>query len=91
MEKLPLVGLIEIAMRAGVRRPVVSMWRTRYTNFPEPVSTLSVGPIFWWPEIERWLIATGRDPHVNKTREEILVPWRSQQRLSQLRPEAGNG
>jgi hypothetical protein len=40
-----LVGLMEIAMRAGVQRPVVLAWRTRYADCPTPVAELAVGPI----------------------------------------------
>jgi hypothetical protein len=57
---LPLVGLIEIARRAGVRRPVVTEWRTRHANFPQPVANLQIGPVFWWPDVMGWLRATGR-------------------------------
>jgi hypothetical protein len=57
---MPLVGLIEICMRAAVQRPVVTMWRKRHDDFPTPVAELTVGPVFWWPEVERWLAATGR-------------------------------
>lgn len=63
---LPLAGLIEIARRAGVRRPVVSTWRSRYTDFPRPVADLEVGPVFWWPDVERWLLATDRQSDQNR-------------------------
>jgi hypothetical protein len=66
---LPLVGLIEIARYAGVRRPVVSSWRTRYSDFPRPVAELAVGPVFWEPDIARWLLATGRS--VDQNRQDI--------------------
>lgn len=56
----PLVGLIEIAQRAGVQRPVVSTWRSRYPDFPVPIRELHVGPVFWWPQVKAWLAATGR-------------------------------
>lgn len=57
---MPLVGLIEIARRAGVRRPVVTDWRTRHADFPRPVADLEVGPVFWWPDVMSWLRATRR-------------------------------
>lgn len=66
-----LVGLIEIAMRAGVQRPVVSTWRTRHADFPRPLTELAIGPIFWWPDIERWLTATGRKADATLSREDI--------------------
>lgn len=76
-ERPAIVGLIEIAMRAGVKRPVVSTWRTRYENFPEPAADLAVGPIFWWADVERWLKATGRVYDADWTREQIENPWQS--------------
>lgn len=59
---MPLVGLTEIAQRAGVQKAAVSMWRTRHETFPEPVADLHCGPVFWWPSVEQWLKATNR-PH----------------------------
>lgn len=67
----PLVGLIEIAQRAGVQRPVVSTWRTRYADFPAPVKELHVGPVFWWPQVRAWLEATGRRYDCQLTLAEI--------------------
>ncbi|MGV8847009.1 hypothetical protein [Tessaracoccus sp.] len=60
MEKMPLVGLSEIAQAAGVQKSVVAMWRIRHQTFPEPVADLRTGAVFWWPEVERWLLRTGR-------------------------------
>lgn len=83
---LPLVGLMEIAMRAGVRRPVVSVWRTRYDDFPAPVAVLAVGPVFWWPDVASWLTATGRQVDANWSRDEVTVPWQSQiKRIASLK------
>lgn len=86
-EPLPLVGLIEIAMRAGVKRPVVSTWRTRYDDFPAPVAVLAVGPIFWWHDVERWLIDTGRNPQADWPRQATRVLWESQERHHLPKPK----
>jgi predicted DNA-binding transcriptional regulator AlpA len=57
----PLVGYLEIAARAGVKRPVVTIWRTRNPeSFPEPVVELETGPVWFWPEVRDWLDQTGR-------------------------------
>ena len=85
---LPLVGLIDIAMRAGVRRPVVSVWRTRYPDFPAPVAVLAVGPVFWWPDVARWLTATGRQVDAGWTRQDVVSGWGSQTNTV-TRPKAG--
>ncbi len=56
-----LVGAAEIAQRLGVRRAsLVHDWQRRYDDFPEPVLRLSVGLIWYWPEVERWARKTGR-------------------------------
>lgn len=87
MKPLPLAGLIEIATRAGVRRPVVSMWRTRYQDFPAPVSELAVGPVFWWPDVAAWLQATGRRYDAIEP-DYIRVPWESQEKKLRALREA---
>ena len=55
-----LVGVREIAVKAGVGSSAVCNWAIRYEDFPQPVVVLSFGPVYWWPTIERWLKATGR-------------------------------
>jgi hypothetical protein len=58
---LPLVGLKEIAQRAGLKKTsAVANWRIRYDDFPDTVADLGCGPVFWWPQVERWLQKTGR-------------------------------
>lgn len=83
LRNLPLVGLIEIAQRAGVQRPVVSMWRTRHVDFPRPVKELHVGPVFWWPEVQSWLKQTGRSWDADWTVEQVMQGKRD--RNSRLR------
>ena len=84
---LPLVGLIEIARRAGVRRPVVSDWRRRHADFPQPVVELAVGPVFWWPDVERWLAATGRS--TDQDRADIWPANRLNDKRTKLRHAFG--
>lgn len=56
-----LVGTAEIAERLGVAQPeTVHSWRRRHESFPVPVATLSIGLVWYWPEVERWAKATGR-------------------------------
>jgi hypothetical protein len=78
-DTLPLVGLIEVAQRAGVARPTVSSWRTRpiVPPFPQPVAELAVGPVFWWPAVREWLEATGRRHDVNLSRSEVVSSHRN--------------
>lgn len=68
---LPLVGLTEIAMRAGVQKPVVATWRKRHSAFPEPEAELHAGPVCLWPKVEQWLIATGRRTDANWTLDQV--------------------
>ena len=70
-DDLPLVGLIEIAQKAGVKRNTVTSWRDRHDDFPEPVKELAVGPIFWWPHVRDWLVHTGRATDANWSRDMI--------------------
>lgn len=65
--KLPLVGLTEIAQRAGVQKSAVAMWRVRHESFPDTVADLRGGPVFWWPDVKRWLKATNRRYDANLT------------------------
>lgn len=59
-----LVGAKEIAERLGVARPqVIYEWRRRHDEFPEPALRLSIGLVWYWPEVERWARKTGRVPH----------------------------
>lgn len=55
-----LVGATEIADRLDVARQMVHIWRQRHPDFPEPVATLAMGLVWYWPEVERWAKATGR-------------------------------
>ena len=56
-----LVGASEIARRLGAKqRQAVHLWRKRYEDFPEPVATLDMGLVWYWPEVERWARRTGR-------------------------------
>jgi hypothetical protein len=56
-----LVGAPEIAERLGLARPqVVHNWRYRHADFPAPVVKLRQGNVWYWPDIHRWLLASGR-------------------------------
>ena len=56
-----LVGAMEIAQRLAVSRPeVVHTWRRRHKDFPSPLAQLSMGLVWYWPDVERWARQTGR-------------------------------
>jgi predicted DNA-binding transcriptional regulator AlpA len=55
----PLLSMPEIAALAQVKRPVVSTWRRRYTDFPAPVAEMAGRVQFDGEEIAQWLLATG--------------------------------
>lgn len=56
-----LVGAAEIAQRLGAgRTSVVHDWRRRYPDFPKPVTTLTMGHVWVWTDVEKWAKATGR-------------------------------
>lgn len=53
----------EIAELAGVRRPVVTVWRRRHADtFPRPAGGDASRPLFDAREVVDWLVATGRKP-----------------------------
>ncbi|MBO0803822.1 MAG: N-6 DNA methylase [Nocardiopsaceae bacterium] len=58
-----LMSMPEIAELARVRRPVVSNWRRRHGDFPEPAGGTAARPLFDPRRVAEWLIATGRHPH----------------------------
>lgn len=55
-----LVGNDEIAERAGVATSTVHKWRQRHDHFPKPFAVLLIGPVWYWPDVEKWLDKTGR-------------------------------
>lgn len=55
-----LVGMNEIADRLDVRLGTVHRWRERYLDFPAPVTTLKIGPVWVWADVEEWAAMTGR-------------------------------
>lgn len=55
-----VISMPEIAELAGVRRPVVTTWRRRHADFPQPVRSEAGRPLFDAGEIVDWLVVTGR-------------------------------
>jgi hypothetical protein len=55
-----LMSMPEIAELARVRRPVVTTWRRRHRDFPEPAGGTTAQPLFNPRGVAEWLIATGR-------------------------------
>jgi hypothetical protein len=62
------VGVDEIAVRLGVARHTVTMWRQRsktWVNvppFPEPEGQISGRDWWWWKVVEDWATVAGRLP-----------------------------
>jgi predicted nucleic acid-binding protein len=54
-QRSDLVSVAEIAARAA--RPVntIQSWRRRHPGFPEPVASLATGPVWTWPDVDRWI------------------------------------
>jgi hypothetical protein len=56
-----LVGAAEIAERLGVSNSqVIHVWRGRHPDFPEPITKLKTAMIWYWPDVEKWALRTGR-------------------------------
>jgi hypothetical protein len=50
-----LVGLAEIAIRAGCTNAAVANWAARHPGFPAPVRELICGPVYSWAAVADWL------------------------------------
>ena len=50
----------EVADLARVKRPVVTTWRRRHADFPQPVDSAGGSPLFAGHDIVDWLRDTGR-------------------------------
>jgi chromosome partitioning protein len=50
-----LVGINEIAEIARVSRQAVANWRSRSTDFPQPIAVLASGPVFRRSRVRAWL------------------------------------
>lgn len=55
-----LVGVTEIAERRGTSTGTIRQWRYRHSDFPQPVATLSMGPVWRWGDVASWLQSRGR-------------------------------
>lgn len=55
-----LMSMRDIAELAGVRRPVVTMWRRRHASFPPPAGGNVSHPLFDPRSVADWLIGTER-------------------------------
>lgn len=54
-----LLSLADIAALARVQRPVVTTWRRRHPDFPDPVTENGPRPWFDGSEVADWLATTG--------------------------------
>lgn len=63
-----LVGVTEIAERAGVRPDTVHAWRARHATFPAPAEDLAMGPVWWWSDVAAWLAIPRRPGRPRITR-----------------------
>jgi hypothetical protein len=55
LEQVGLVGVTEIAERAGVQPNTVKVWRSRHVDFPPAALQLAAGPLWFWPDVEPWV------------------------------------
>lgn len=84
------MSLSDIARLAGVQRPVVSMWRTRYRNsshpFPDPVRQRGDrgAVLFKEDDVRAWLEATGRGNNPDARTEQALHDDRPSRLLAAL-------
>lgn len=50
-----LVGIAEIAQMGKVKTQAIVHWRNRYDDFPKPIASLKMGPVFDRSQVEEWL------------------------------------
>lgn len=62
-----LVSVTEIAERAGTTPGTVHSWRRRHADFPRPIAELAIGPVWSWPDVERWLAVERRPGRPRKS------------------------
>lgn len=56
-----LVGSADIGRKIGTSRRTPMGWFARYSDFPRPLTYInSDQPIWYWPEVERWIRSTNR-------------------------------
>jgi hypothetical protein len=63
LAEVDLVGVTDIARRAGVTTMAVQKWRERYTDFPDPVVVLVREyhdlSLWDWSVVDAWRSARG--------------------------------
>lgn len=74
MNNNSLLSPANIAELASVSRPVVSNWRRRYDDFPDPVGGTDARPLFSREDIITWL--TNRNHQIN-TGNTVAAIWAS--------------
>lgn len=69
-----LVGPAEIAQLLKVASKTINVWKTRHSDFPEPVRRLKSGDIWDVREIRAWARTTGREVVVDTSEKELERP-----------------
>jgi hypothetical protein len=64
---MDIVDITEIAKRAGTTPGTVHSWRARHADFPAPLVTLAIGPIWKWATVEKWLARPRRPGRPSKS------------------------
>lgn len=54
---MEILGLAEIAAMLGVKKQVVTNWKSRKASFPKPMAILKSGPIWSQEAIAGWIEA----------------------------------
>jgi hypothetical protein len=52
---MDIVDVTEIARRAGTTPGTIHSWRNRHADFPAPLVTLKIGPVWEWKPVDKWL------------------------------------
>jgi hypothetical protein len=53
-----LVAQVDIAQRMHVSNRAVNNWTVRFNDFPKPIVRFGNTPVYYWPDVVQWHIAT---------------------------------
>lgn len=49
-----LMDTKELAYELDVSLSTIRSWRRRHKDFPKPLKRLTIGPVWWGPEVFEW-------------------------------------
>jgi hypothetical protein len=70
-----IVGNQEISQRTGASKALIHSWTSKpHRGFPAPLVRLAAGPLYWWPEVSRWLTTQAETAPEDRRRHVLALP-----------------